>query len=89
MKKVLEMINYEEFIKIFDHLTVYVNDEDYLVVQEVNNKHIYIEIEQESNNIKYNSVEDMKNVFNKYNIPIKNNDYFVKKAEIEINEREC
>ena len=29
---------------------------------------------------KYDSIEEMKKVIVKYNIPIKNNEYFVKKA---------
>ena len=33
---------------------------------------------------KYDSIEEMKKVIVKYNIPIKNNDYFVKKALIEL-----
>ena len=33
---------------------------------------------------KYDSIEKMKKVFVKYNVLIKNNDYFVKKALIEL-----
>jgi superoxide dismutase len=38
-------------------------------------------------NKQYSSLEEMKNVFSKYNISIKGNNYFVKKAEIEIEEK--
>ena len=53
-------------------------------VEFVNDKHIYIEIEQ---NNKYLSIDEMKAVFSKYNIPVKGKDFFVKKALIELKER--
>lgn len=88
-QKLLEVMNYEELIRINDHLLIYMNEEDELAVQLVNDKHIYIEVEEFSDrlNKQYSSLEEMKNVFSKYNISIKSNDYFVKKAEIEIEEK--
>lgn len=88
-KKLFEAINYEELIKINDHLIVCANNEDELAIQLVNDKHIYIEIEEKCNYIDktYLDIEEMKNVMKKYNIPIKENNYFVKKAEVELNER--
>ena len=84
MKLLLEKLNFEELIKINDHMLVYANETDELVIQNVNNKHIYIEIEDKCNyaNRFYKSIDEMKKVITKYQIPIKNNDYFVKKAEI-------
>ena len=38
------------------------------------------------NHENYDSIEKMKKVFVKYNVLIKNNDYFVKKALIELQE---
>ena len=89
MKLLLEKLNFEELIKINDHMLVYANETDELVIQNVNNKHIYIEIEDKCNyaNRFYKSIDEMKKVITKYQIPIKNNDYFVKKAEIELNEK--
>lgn len=89
MKLLLEKLNFEELIRINDHMLVYANDTDELVIQNVNNKHIYIEIEDKCNyaNKFYKSIEEMKKVITKYAIPIKNNEYFVKKAEIELNEK--
>ncbi len=88
-KTLLEAINYEELIRIHDHFIAYSNGTDELSVQIVNNKHIYIEIEEICNYIdkKYETVEEMKKVISKYNIPIKNNDYYVKKALIELAEK--
>ena len=52
--------------------------------RERNNKYLYIEIEEKCEylNKTYNDIEEMKNVFNKYNIKIKENEYFAKKLLI-------
>ena len=69
-------------------MLVYSNDVDEFAVQVVNNKHIYIEIEEKGNYIEktYKSIDEMIEVIKKYEIPIKNENYFVKKAEIELKE---
>ena len=87
-KELFEKLNFEELIRINDNILDYANDKDELLIQCVNNKHIYIEIEDKCNyiNRSYNSIDEMKEVISKYSIPIKGNNYFVKKAEIELNE---
>ena len=87
-KLLFEGLGFEELIRINDHMLVYATDKDEFVIQNVNNKHIYIEIEDKCHyaNRFYNSIEEMKNVINDNLIPIKNNDFFVKKAEIELQE---
>lgn len=87
-KLLFEKLGFEELIKIYDKLYVYATDRDELVVQSVNNKHIYIEIEDKCHyaNRVYNSIDEMKAVIIDSSIPIKNNNYFVKKAEIELQE---
>ena len=81
-----EKLNFEELIRINDHILVYATDYDELVIQNVNNKHVYIEIEEKCHyaNRFYNSIEEMKNVIINNAIPIKDNNFFVKKAEIEL-----
>lgn len=80
-------INYEDLIKINDHLIVYSNGEDELKLELVNDKHIYIEIEDKCDYIDKNySIDEMKNVISKYNIPFKDNNYFAKKALDELEE---
>ena len=81
-------LGYEKLININDHLLVYANKDDEFVIECVNNKHIYIEIEDKCNYADrfYNSIDEMKKVITDNNIPIKNNDFFVKKAEIELQE---
>ena len=87
-KLLFEKLNFEELIRINDHMLVYATDKDELVIQNVNNKHIYIEIEDKCNyaNRFYNSIEEMKDVIINNSIPIKGNNFFVKKAEIELHE---
>lgn len=87
-KLLFEKLNFEELIRIYDHMMVYATDKDELVIQDVNNKHIYIEIEDKCNyaNRFYNSIDEMKDVITNNNIPIKGNNFFVKKAEIELQE---
>ncbi len=83
-----EKLGFQELIRINDHMLVYATDKDELVIQNVNGKHIYIEIEDKCNYADrfYNSIDEMKKVITDNNIPIKNNDFFVKKAEIELQE---
>lgn len=87
-KKLLEYMQYEELLRIDDHIIVYANQEDEIAVQLVNDKHIYIEIEEKCYTINrvYRNIEEMKNVIAKYTIPMKENNYYVRKAEIELRE---
>ncbi len=87
-KLLFEKLGFQELIRINDHMLVYSTDKDELVIQNVNNKHIYIEIEDKCNYADriYNSIDEMKKVITDNNISIKNNDFFVKKAEIELQE---
>jgi len=87
-KLLFEKLNFEELIKINDHMLVYATDKDELVIQNVNGKHIYIEIEDKCNYADrfYNSIDEMKAVIIDNEIPIKGNNFFVKKAEIELQE---
>lgn len=84
----LNTIGYKELISIDDHMIVCCNEKTELSIQLVNDKHIYIEMEEDSHHVGrvYTSVEEMIDDFNKYNIPIKGDNYFVKKALIELKE---
>ena len=87
-KLLFEKLGFEELIRINDHMLVYATDQDELVIQNVNDKHIYIEIEDECPhaNRTYNSIDEMKAVIFNNSIPFKNNNFFVKKAEVELQE---
>ncbi len=88
-KLLFEKLGFEELIRINDHIMVYATDKDEINIQDVNNKHIYIEIEDKCNYADrvYNSIDEMKDVITNNDIPIKDNGYFVKKAEIELKEK--
>ena len=82
--KFMKSINYKKLFKIYDKCVVFANKESELIVQLVNDKYIFIEMESECEHInrKYNSIEELKEDLNKYNLPIDNSNYFVKKAEL-------
>ena len=85
----MKAINYEVLIEINDHCTEYVNSEIELIVQDVNNKYLFFEAEDELRytNKKFKSIDEIKETINKYDIPFKKDNYFVKKAEIILNEK--
>jgi len=80
----MESINYRELLKIYDEIIVYANDKTELAVQLVNNEYIFIEVEDKCNYIDrvYTSIEEMKEDLDSYNLPYNKDNYFVKKAEL-------
>ena len=85
----MEAINYEKLIYIYDKNIVFANDEAELTVQLVNDKYIFIEMEAEGNyeDENYETIDDLKNKIQKFNLPVDYSNYFVKKAEIVLNEK--
>ncbi len=85
----MKTINYKVLMNINDECTVYSNNSIELVVQKVNDKHIFIEMEDSfsSSDIIFDSTINMINEINKYNLPIKKDNYFVSKAEIILKEQ--
>lgn len=82
----MESIDYKVLFKIYDKCIVFTNGETELVVQLVNDEYIFIEMEAECSNIDrvYKNVAELKEDINRYNLPIDKSNYFVKKAEIEL-----
>lgn len=80
----MNSINYKTLFQIHDECKVFTNNESELVVQLVNNKYIFIEMESKCRHIDryYNSIDELKEDINRYNLPIDTTSYFVKKAEI-------
>lgn len=81
-------INYEKLFSIYDKCIVFANDKTQLVVQLVNDKYIFIEMESDGEfiNRKYTDIEEMKEDISSYNLPIDSSNFFIKKAEIILNE---
>ena len=67
---------------------VFANDKTELVVQLVNDKYIFIEMESEGsfNDGKYANIDEMIEDLFSYNLSIDKSNIFVKKAEIILNE---
>lgn len=81
----MEAINYKKLFTICDKSIVYSNGKTELAVQLVNDKYIFIELEDGALR-SYKDIEEMKEDLNSYNLSIDKNNYFVKKAEIMLNE---
>lgn len=79
----MQSINYRTLFEIHDKCFVFANQKSELVVQLVNDQYIFIEMESECKHInrKYNSIDELKDDLNSYNLPIDNATYFAKKAE--------
>ena len=91
INKAMEFMNaigYEKLFNIYDKCIVFANDKTELVVQLVNDKYIFIEMESEPQyiNKKYENVEELKDDRCSYNLSIDKSNFFVKKAELILNE---
>ena len=86
--KFMEEINYIKLFNIIDKCIVYVNNDNELVVELVNDKYVFIELESnpEYINKKYTCYLDMINELNSYNLPIDKTNYFVKKVVLVLND---
>ena len=80
----MKTIGYKELIHIQNNSVVYTKDKIEFAVQLVNDKYIFIELEDKSEylNKTYSSIEEMKEEINLYNLPIVKDKYFAKKAAI-------
>ena len=83
-KEFLESIGYRELIHIVDEMNIYEKDGLELGVQYVNDKYLYIEVEE---NDKYNTIDKLKKALEETNIDYDKTDYFVKKAKIIFEEK--
>ena len=80
----MKAINYKELFKINDKCIVYTHSKLELIVQLVNDKYIFIEMESDENNNK--SIEELEKDLLSYNLSIDKNNFFVKKAEMMLKE---
>ena len=60
------------------------SDARYVAINEIENCDILIEIETENDNRELNSIDKLKEKISELQIPVDTNDYFIKKAEIEL-----
>ena len=87
--KFMKSIDFVELFKIEDHTIVYSNNGICLAVQIVNDKYLFIEMEETSEHTskKYDSIAEMKNDFNSIGLDCDYTNYFAKKAELVFNEK--
>ena len=80
-KKLLKAIGYEEIMNIKEEDIVYEKDGFELAIKNINNGDKLIEIEETE---ELNTIEKLIQKVNEIGIPIYTDNYFVKKAEIEL-----
>lgn len=81
-KKLLNAIGYQEIMNIKENDCVYKNNEIQFAVKDIENGDKLIEAETTGNNC---SIEELKNTLNKIDLPLYTDDFFIKKAEVELN----
>lgn len=81
-KKLLQAIGYREIMNIKENDTEYRKNGFQLAIKDIINGDKLIEIEE---NEKYDTIEKIIKELEKQNIPIFTDNYFVKKAEVELN----
>lgn len=83
-KELLKAIGYHEIMCIKEDDMVYEKDGLQLAIKDINNGDKLIEVETEENE-ELNTIDKLIEKINKLDIPIYTDNYFVKKAEIELN----
>ena len=83
-KNLLEAIDYKEIMHIKENDIVYEKNEFQLAIKDIDGGEKLIEVETQENE-ELNTVDKLIQKINKLNIPIYTDNYFVKKAEIELN----
>lgn len=83
-ENILNAIGYKKIMNIKENDTVYGKDGFEIAVKDILNGENLIEIETVKNNIELDTIEKLKAKLNELQLPIDTNDYFVKKAEIEL-----
>ena len=83
-ENILNAIGYKKIMNIKENDIVYGKDGFEIAVKDILNGENLIEIETVKNNIELDTIEKLKAKLNELQLPIDTNDYFVKKAEIEL-----
>lgn len=83
-KKFLEAIGYKNIMTIKEKDIVYGKEDLKLAIKNIENSDNLLEIETVENNTELNTIDKLKDKLNELQIPINTDNYFVKKAEIEL-----
>lgn len=82
--KFLKALGYKELMNIKENDTIYGKNRLQIAIKDIINGEKLIEVETLENDPKLDTTEKIKEKINELQIPIDTNDYFVKKAEIEL-----
>ena len=83
-KKLFKAIGYTEIMNIKENDIIYYKDKFELALKFVKNGDLLIEVETEENT-KWDTIDNIIKIIEELNLPIEKNNYFIKKAEIELN----
>ena len=83
-KLLLEAIGYHQIMNIKEDNIIYFKDNLELAIKDIKNGDILIEIETVPNS-NLDTIDKLKNTITNLKIPILPNEFFIKKAEIELN----
>lgn len=83
-KEFIEALGYKNLMTIKERAIVYGKGKLKLAIKDIENSEKLIEIETIDNDPEFDTTEKLKEKINDLKIPINTNDYFVKKAEIEL-----
>lgn len=84
-KGLLSAIGYKEIMRIKESDIAFEKDGFSFAVKDIENGAKLIEAEADLNIEEMNNLDKIKEMFDKYEIPIYKDDYFIKKAELELN----
>ena len=79
-KKLFKAIGYTEIMNIKENDIIYYKDKFELALKFVKNGDLLIEVETEED-----TIDNIIKIIEELNLPIEKNNYFIKKAEIELN----
>lgn len=82
--KFMNAIKYETLFEIDDNIYVYTNGIFEFAIQYVNNKYLFIELEEKGHNTnkRFKNIDEMKSTLDSLNLDYDKSNYFVKKAVI-------
>ena len=83
-KLLLEAIGYHQIMNIKENDVIYTKENLELAIKDIKNGNLLIEIETKPNS-NFDTIDKLKDIIKNLEIPIEANNFFVKKAEIELN----
>ena len=83
-KKLFKSLDYYEIMNIKEKDIIYYKNKFELAIKFIENGDILIEIETEANT-EWDTIEKIKKIISEMKLPIEKGEYFIKKAEIELN----